>query len=217
LQAIQNDEQARENWIAERITTRKEPTVHPPGCDRAARKWNNLDFEGKISQQNLREAAAEFEKVIEKDKRHMHAYSDAATIYEYLKQYGKAADIWRQGLRVSPGNQIAANNVGRLMLLEELHYGNPSAQRRVYLYNEIGVLYWRNRDLERAIHYFKKAVKEKPDHAMAWANLGANYIETGKYQEALYAIEYALKLNPNIEFGKQMKERLQWLQKVLSK
>lgn len=217
LQAIQNDEQARENWIAERITTRKEPTVHLPGCDRAARKWNKFDFEGKISQQNLKEAAAEFEKVIETDKRHMHAYSDAATIYEYLKQYGKAADLWRQGLRVSPGNQMAANNVGRLMLLEELHYRNPSAQRRVYLYNEIGVLYWRNRELERAIHYFKKAVKEKPDHAMAWANLGANYIETGKYQEALYTIEYALKLNPDLQFGKQMKDRLQWLQKVLNK
>jgi spermidine synthase len=217
LQAIQNNEQAKENWIAERITTRNKPTVHLPGCDRAARKWNDFDFEGKISQQNLKEAAAEFEKVIEIDKKHMHAYADAATIYEYLKQYGKAADLWRQGLRVAPGNQMAINNVGRLMLLEELQYRNPSAQRRVYLYNEIGVLYWKNGEIERAIRYFKKAIKEKPDHALAWANLGANYIEAGKYQEALYAIEYALKLNPNIEFGKQMKKRLQWLQEILNK
>ena len=217
LQAIQSDEQARENWIAERITTRKEPTVHPPGCDRAARLWGKFDFEGKISRQNLKEAAAEFEKVIEIDKKHMHAYADAAAIYEYLQQYGKAADLWRQGLRVAPGNQMAANNVGRLMLLEELHYRNPPAQRRVDLYNEIGVLYWKNRDIDRAIQYFKKAIKEQPSHAMAWANLGANYIEVGKYREALQVIEYALKLNPNIEFGDQMKARLKWLQEILSK
>jgi len=215
LHSIQSDEQARQNWIAERITSRKEPTVHLPGCDRAAKKWNKFDFEGKISQQNLKEAAAEFEKVIEIDKKHMHAYADAATIYEYLRQYGKAADLWRQGLRVAPGNQMAVNNVGRLTLLEELHYRNPSAQRRVYLYNEIGVLYWKNGEIERAIHYFRKAIKEQPDHAMAWANLGATYIEAGKYQEALQVIEYALKLNPNIEFEEQIKARLQWLQEVL--
>jgi spermidine synthase len=215
LHAIQIDEQARENWISEQITPKKEPTVHFPGCDRAAKKWNEFDFEGKISPQNLREAAAEFEKVIKIEKRHMHAYADAAAIYEYLKEYGKAADLWRQGLQVSPGNQIAANNIQRLMLLEELTYRNPSFQRRVSLYNDIGVLYWKNGEIERAIHYFKKAVSDQPDHAMAWANLGANYIEAGKYPEALQVIEYALKLSPDIEFGKQMQARLQWLKELL--
>ena len=116
----------------------------------------------------------------------------------------------------TPGNQMAANNVGRLTLLEELHYRNPPAERRVYLYNEIGVLYWKNRDIDRAIQYFKKTIKEKPDHAMAWANLGANYIEAGKYREAMQTIEYALKLNPDIEFEKNMKDRLQWLQNLLN-
>lgn len=217
LQAIQSDEQAKENWISDRITPKKEPTVHLPGCDRAVRKWNKFDFEGKINQQNLQEAAAEFEKVIATEKRHMHAYADAAIIYEYLKQYGKAADLWRQGLQVSPGNQMAANNVERLILLEELTYRNPSVQRRVYLYNEIGVLYWKNGEIERAIQYFKKAIKEQPDHAMAWANLGVNYIDAGKYPEAIQVIEYALKLNPDIEFGEQIKARLQWLKEVVNK
>jgi tetratricopeptide (TPR) repeat protein len=79
------------------------------------------------------------------------------------------------------------------------------------------VLYWKNGEIERAIQYFKKAINDQSDHAMAWANLGANYIEAGKYPEALQVIEYALKLSPDIEFGKQMQARLQWLQKILNK
>jgi spermidine synthase len=216
LKALQAEPQARESWLEERIAARKDPFAHPPGCDRAAKWWNKFDFEGKINPGNLARAAQEFEKVIEQDEKHMHAYADAATIYEYLKRYGKAAELWRRGLQVSPNNEIAENNIRRLELLEELYYKNPPDYKRVELQNEIGVMYWRNGEVERALNYFHQVLKEKPDHVMAWANLGANYIEAGKYREAIQALERALQLNPNLQYRQQMQERLQWLKTVVN-
>jgi len=216
LKSIRNDPKANEKWMAEQIKDRTPPSTHPAGCDRAAEKWNKFDFEGKVSAKSLREAAQEFEKVIESDNKHMHAYADAATIYELLKQYGKAADLWEKGLKVAPGNELAMNNINRLKRLEELNYKNPPSYKIPELYNEIGVLYWKNGQIEMAIDYFKKALKEKPDHVMAWANLGANYIEAGKYPEAIHAIEQALKLNPKISYKSQMEGRLEWLKKIVN-
>ncbi len=217
LKALQNDPMARENWISERIIPVKDTSVHPEGCTWAVKKWNKFEFDGKIDSRDLMEAAAEFEKVFEADSKHMHAYSDAAIIYEYLKQYGKAADIWGQGLRVSPENQMAVNNAHRLTLKEELYYKNPPDYKRVELYNQIGVFYWKNGEIERAIQYFKKTLAEKPDHAMAWSNLGINLIEAGKYPEAIQAIKKTLQLDPKIVFASQMNERLQWLKKLVNK
>jgi tetratricopeptide (TPR) repeat protein len=216
LRTLRTEPGAMESWWEERIALKKEPAVHPPGCDRAAKLWNKFDFEGKISTENLTRAAREFEKVIEKEKTHMHAYADAATIYEHLKRYGKAAELWRRGLEVSPNNEIAENNIRRLKLLEELNYKNPPDYKRIEMLNEIGVLYWRNGEIERAIRYFRQVLKEKPDHVMAWANLGANYMEAGKYPEAIQAIERALQLDPNLQYRQQMQERLQWLRSLVN-
>ena len=216
MKALANDPQVKANWMEEQIKNRKVPSNHPAGCDRAAEKWSKFDFEGKISEKSLKEAAAEFEKVIEADDKHMHAYADAATIYELLKQYGKAADLWEQGLKVAPGNELAENNVNRLRRLEELNYKNPPSYKIPELLNEIGVFYWKNGQIEMAIHYFNQVLKVKPDHVMAWANLGANYSEAGKYPEAIQAITRALELDPNISYKSQMLERLEWLKQMVN-
>jgi spermidine synthase len=216
LTALRNDPATWNEWISQRVAPRQiPPEEHPEGCGRALKKWTKFHFEGKVSRKNLEEAALELEKVIKADPKHMHAYADAATIYEYLKEYWKAAQLWREGLVTSPGNQMAANNARRLELMEQLHFKNPGPEQRIQLYNDIGVLYWQNGQLELAIRYFKQALEENPDHPMSWANLGANYIEVGKYREALQAIKHALELKPGLQFAGQMKERMQWLEKTI--
>lgn len=216
LRAILTDPGARRDWIADKIKPEKPVETHPEGCKRALDLWSNYEFDGKIKPQKLRAAALEYEKVIEVDKKHMHAYADAANIYEHLGEYGKAADLWRAGLEVTPGNQLAVNNLRRLGLLIELER-KPASQRRAQIYNDLGVLYWSNRHMERAIDCFEKALKDDPNFAMTYANLAANYIDTGKYPEAIQALEKALSLDPQINFAEKMKERLEWLKKLVNK
>ncbi|NIM12522.1 MAG: tetratricopeptide repeat protein [Candidatus Aminicenantes bacterium] len=219
LTLVQTHPGARREWIFAKIPgkePKKPDTGHPEGCDRAMDKWDDFESDGKIRPQNLLAAALEFEKVIDANKTHMHAYSDAAIIYEAMGEYRKAASLWERGLQVSPGNQRAVDNINRLGFLNELKWNrNLPRYRKIEIYNNIGVFHWKNREFDRAIQYFKKALDLNPQHVHSLANLGANYIETGKYIEALTVLELALKLNPNFAYAGPMKSRLQWLRSVV--
>ncbi len=217
LRAVQSDPGARQEWTAAKlnIPSASAQGQHPAECRRALELWSTYDFTGKISWKNLEAAALEFKKVIARDKKHMHAYADAAAIYEYMGNYREAADIWRKGLEVASDNRLAVNNLRRMELLLELD-NRPASQRRAELYNELGVLSWRNGLVEDAIVYFEKALENEPDYAMTYANLGLNYTDAGMYPEAVGALEKALALAPNIEYAQQMKERLAWLKNTIA-
>ncbi|UCH98219.1 MAG: fused MFS/spermidine synthase [Candidatus Aminicenantes bacterium] len=215
LSLIQTDPAARREWIFTKIPSsdpETKSTQHPEGCERAMNKWDGFEFEGKISSRDLLAAAAEFEKVIEDHETHMHAYSDAAVIYESLGQYSKAASLWKRGLKISPRYQKAIDNINRLELLHVLSWNkNLSQQNKIEIYNNIGVLYWKNQEFDMAVKYFKRALQLNPRHVDSLANLGANYIETGKYNDAISVLEQALKLHPNFQYAAPIKSRLQWL------
>ena len=66
--------------------------------------------------------------------------------------------------------------------------------------NALGIAYWQRRELGMAEQKFKKAVAVKPDYSEAWNNLGAMYVDQGRYQEAVPILENALK---NLLYGTQ--------------
>lgn len=216
LRALQSAPGAWQEWVAAKlkIPSASAQGQHPAGCKRALELWSTYDFTGKISWKDLEAAALEFKKVIAKDKEHLHAYADAAVIYEYMGDYREAADMWRKGLDVASDNRLAVNNLRRMELLLQLD-NRPASQRRTEIYNELGVLSWRNGLVEDAIVYFKKALGNESNFAMAYANLGLNYIDAGMYPEAVGALEKALALAPKIDYAQQMKERLAWLKDTL--
>ena len=216
LARLQTNETVRQQIMSDKLFLREPQKTHPDLCYEAVELWETFDFDGKISTENLREAARLYEKVIEIDNKHMHAYSDAAIIYEALGQYGKAASLWRRGLGVSANNPMAANNIKRLELLDRLETGNPYANEKMEICNQLGVLNWLNRDFDVAIGYFKKVLEINPQHARALANLGANSLEVGKYEDALQYLERALQLKPDMQYADTIKQRLKWLRTVLA-
>jgi tetratricopeptide (TPR) repeat protein len=218
LSSVLKDPAVRREWLFAGIPAAepKKNPQHSDTCIRAMEMWDDYDEEGKITTDNLKAAAALFEKVMEKDKKHMHAYSDAAIIYEALGQYYKASAVWERGLTVSPRNQRAVDSISRLGFLYELSLNSRLPNdRKIDIYNNIGVLYWKNGEFDFAIEYFEKALRLNPRHAHSLANLGLNYIETGKYPEARAALESVLKSDPNFPFTGPMKDSLQWLRGML--
>ncbi len=65
-------------------------------------------------------------------------------------------------------------------------------------YNNIGVAYFKQNDLQKALTYFNKALSKEynPENALAYKNLGNLYYEQRNYQKALMYYLNALEIDP---------------------
>lgn len=52
-------------------------------------------------------------------------------------------------------------------------------------------------NFEKAVEYFGKAVKEDPEFAFAWDNLGINYRRLNNYDKAIESYNKSLEIDPN--------------------
>jgi len=65
-------------------------------------------------------------------------------------------------------------------------------------HNNLGDLYFRKKDYQKAIDEFEKAILLKPDYGDVYHNLGNVYKELGDFDKALVVYEKSLTINPNI-------------------
>ena len=69
---------------------------------------------------------------------------------------------------------------------------NPQAGE----YYSKGLVEAKNKDYAKAVEYFGKAVKEDPEFAFAWDNLGVNYRRLNNYDKAIEAYTRSLAVDP---------------------
>jgi tetratricopeptide (TPR) repeat protein len=210
LELLRTDPAAKQRWLNsnEIVIEGEEPAdEHPSTCREASQVWNDAPFEGKIGSESLELAAALYEKSIRAKPDDLHAYADAARIYELLGEYGRAASLWRRGLEVVPGNRAAENNVRRLELLAET--GGPEELV------EIGQLFQFNGETDTAVEFFSRAADADPAGFDSWAHLAAGYDQVGRYHEAALAYERALELQPDGAGARVIQERLGRIESML--
>jgi len=65
----------------------------------------------------------------------------------------------------------------------------------------LGVISSEQGDQEKAINYFEKAVKIKPDYVDALNNLGNAYAQQDDYEKAINCYQKSIKANPNMAFA----------------
>lgn len=90
---------------------------------------------------------------------------------------------------------VNRNNVwkdGRLLWTDTLKK-SPESFRA---HNELGLVYHRERLLEKAIDEYKKALKIYPDFLYSHINLGIAYLDKGQLDDALNHLKEAVRLNP---------------------
>ena len=91
-------------------------------------------------------------------------------------------------------NQQGRNNESIALMLAALgadpHY--------VDAWSNLGIVYYEERDLERAEKCCRKAVELAPDFTNGWANLARTLRAKGSLEDALHALGRALELDPGM-------------------
>ncbi len=93
-------------------------------------------------------------------------------LYLGKKIYDKAISLFRQSLKYWDQN-------------DKIGLGS--------LYNTLGFTYFKLKQHQHAIYYYKQAVSLLPDYTLALTNLGLAYENTQKYKEALRAYSNVLE------------------------
>lgn len=60
-----------------------------------------------------------------------------------------------------------------------------------------GVDEFKNENFKKAVQYFEKAVREDPEFAFAWDNLGLSYRKLNNFDKAIKCYKKSLKIDPN--------------------
>ncbi len=84
---------------------------------------------------------------------------------------------------------------------------NEMKKQKAIVYRERGDDLAKTGAYEKAIRYYKKAVKLDDSSALIWNNLGVAYIKIFLYREAIRCFDRVLHLEPNNEKGKANRER----------
>lgn len=198
--ALANDPAMRRAWENERLrriapqTSEKEK--HPKSCDRALALWLDSDFEGSSDHAKLLKAAKLYEKSIARHPDDLHAYVDAATIYEVLGNRPKALALWRGASKIAPDWSSATLNARRIELLEAVERPGLSPQEKARMSNEICMSERTLGDIEKAVEAMRSAVQAAPDQPALWENLAEVLIDAGLYEEAMAAADRAIAIQP---------------------
>ena len=133
------------------------------------------------------------------------------------KMYREAIDMYRQGPAKSP---VLTNKIGiafhqlQLLDLAKKNYEQAIKLDKKYAeaINNLGTVYYSEKNYRRAIGYYKKAIRLSTATASIYANLGAAYFGRKDYKQATEYYEKALKLDPDVfehrsSFGTLMQQR----------
>jgi tetratricopeptide (TPR) repeat protein len=216
FETLVGDPAARQRWLNAneiRLGLPDAENDHPESCRRAGQAWGDFPFEGRIETSALTEAASLYVESTRARPDDMHAYVDAARIYEALGQYGRAASLWRRGLKVMAGDRGAEDHTRRLELLQGLEDGAAGGSATTLA--EIGVLYRRGGEVEKAITLFRRALEAEPGLTATWFDLAAACVASGRYPEAIEALDQGLAAGPDPETAGAMAERLRQLRRLV--
>lgn len=122
-------------------------------------------------------ATSDYKKAIEVDPNNFLGYYNLAYTYSLMPS-------------AQNSDEFAVYNFEKALTL------NP---KYTEAYIQLGGVYYRKENYDKAIEYFQKAIGIEPDNANAWFNLGMSYKMTGAKTEAKKALQKFLDLLPQDE------------------
>lgn len=157
------------------------------------------------------EAAAAFERFLEKNPSHARSLTDLGHVYIQLKQYRKALEVVEKALRISPENPLALFRRGRVLLLMKDFHAAVSDLNQVkilapnlipeWTHYNLGRAFQELEEWEKAIQAYKKAYRANPgvmeSNKYYYIVLGYSHVGWEKYGEGLRYFKEGLERFPN--------------------
>lgn len=132
----------------------------------------------KIVKDSLLYVSASYSrKALALHPRYNNAYINLGVAYFNLGLYDSAFIQWQQAYKLYPSNVTLHANAERM-------------------YNR-GCDNGKAGDFQQAVYLIEYAVKLKPDAPNYWGDLGGAYLSLGRIDDAKYAWDNAIRLNPN--------------------
>ena len=176
--------------------------------------------EAYMGQQEYSRALREFMSAEELYPKDHLLQEDLGLAYLAKGATDKAIEHLKKSLKIKPDYSPARNNLGIayiekqdwknaidcfLKVKDDLTYLTPQ-----YPLTNLGFVYYKMGDYQKAIKYLKEAIELKPDFPKAHHNLGLVYMATGDYAKAVSSIKRAVELAPDeaplyLDLGKAYK------------
>jgi len=160
-----------------------------------------------------KDAITEFLKVPEGDTNYSLARYEAALAYLADSSYEKAIETikdaqalhncenWRElELLLGHAYDYMGKPDSAIAIYQRLSKLNPNDHQPIY---EEGIVHARQKDIDKAIKLFEKALVINPYHYRSHLMLGSNYILQGRMTEAFIALETSLSVTNDVSLARQ--------------
>jgi tetratricopeptide (TPR) repeat protein len=153
----------------------------------------------------LIEAAALYEKILQRQPQHLEALTWLALIAERSNKLAESAAYYEQILAIQPNSAQAHGNLGAVLCRQgQMTAAIAHQQRALELlpdsadahYN-LGVVLFEAGQVESAITHYQQAIALNPHYANAHNNLGVALCRIGQRTTAIAHYRQAVTLNPN--------------------
>lgn len=180
-----------------------EPSGHPKSCDEALALWNDTDLDGNVSRENLERAANLYVKSTETNPDEIHAYVDAATIFEMLGELDRAARLWETAARFRSDLPFITLNAQRVRALASLATTDSGCPRAAVM-QQIAQTYTGLGFPEQTLNYLRQASIECPTDAQLLLSLAMTCRDNGLFAESRSVANRILEQNPEFTSAKDL-------------
>lgn len=153
-------------------------------------------------------------KVIDLDNENREAYLKRAEAYFYKKDYEKAIEDYEKCINLDKNKVYSYYNYlaiayafnkeyekSRALLMKVLNLSKEDKEKKQIIekdiYNNLGLIYYLNKDNKNAKKYYEEALKIDNNHKEAHNNLGLIYYKEKNYEEARKCYKKVIELDDN--------------------
>jgi len=166
-------------------------------------------------------AIESFQKAIKYKSDFSEAHNYLGAVYLRTGEYDKAITEFKMTLSdvLYPTPDVCLNNLGwayyqkgeyRMALAQyrQALQRNTNKYLRFLIYKHMGIAYFALHEYENAVDYFERSLELVPNLQEAHYWLGRSYLKLNDLRKASEALEQAMTLNPDSEYGTRARRYL---------
>ncbi|HEY9864131.1 MAG TPA: tetratricopeptide repeat protein, partial [Candidatus Obscuribacterales bacterium] len=149
-----------------------------------------------------------YQKTLEQNPNHVHAYFALAMAYGQLGETKRAIALYQRVIQLQPNLANAYNNLGCLLFAKNDYDGalevwnksltyNQTETENALTYNNIGQVLAAQGKIKEAIQSYRQALETKEDFTLAYTNLAKILQQQNQHQNAVYYLQKVIKLEPD--------------------